>query len=588
MSRHRQNRPDSPKPEAAGPSGPATIRTSGRSSASSEPPRPRAVESAPNQAAGRTNAPQPELDVVKASDVGRLRPHNEDFADYYVPVDPEQLQRKGALYLVADGMGGHQAGEVASQNAVGAVIREYYADPNSDVGTSLVRAFRLANQQIHEQAQADQTKVGMGTTLVAAVILGPKVYIANVGDSRAYLIGQKGITQITEDHSWVEEQVRAGLLTADQARRHPQRNLVTRALGTKPAVEVDLFEGQMGPGDRLLLCSDGLTNHVEPVELEAVTRENSPQQAAEILISRANERGGSDNITVLIVGGQKLTVPPPAAVKAGPKVPLLPVAAGLVVLLALVAAAILLLSGALRPEAGRTATATDEATATGPAATEAETPSPEQTATLDIGASAPPSVATLAPSAGLVVPTAETSSAGGSTPAGLATATLVPTVVITMTATPGSPQPTATVASAPVAVPATQTPRPSYPRPVLQAPDSGSSVHGRVTFRWSYARSLGSSEGFEVLIWPEGQAHLGAAELTTAREQAIDLDVLFEGRGWRAGEYLWSVVVRQRGTSRALSSEAVPWRVNYAGRDQPSGPGWPPILPPTATSLFDG
>jgi serine/threonine protein phosphatase PrpC len=181
------------------------------------------------------------LDLVatKLTDVGRARPHNEDYVDYYTPPDPRQLARKGSIYVVADGMGGHQAGEVASQGAVELAIGQYYSDTTHDVGTGLVRAFRAANQQIHAQAQSDPSKGGMGTTLVAAVILGRKVYVANVGDSRAYLVNRQGITQITEDHSWVEEQVRAGLLTPEQAKRHPQRNLVTRALGSKPAVEVD-------------------------------------------------------------------------------------------------------------------------------------------------------------------------------------------------------------------------------------------------------------------------------------------------------------------------------------------------------------
>ncbi len=188
------------------------------------------------------------LTVAAKTDVGRSRPHNEDYVDYYIPPEPDELARKGALYMAADGMGGHSAGEVASRAAVEVVRQEYYPDAVHDIPTSLTRAFRAANQKIYNWAQSDPSKSGMGTTLVAAVILGRRVYVANVGDSRAYVIGPQGIQRITTDHSWVEEQMRAGLLTPEQAKKHPQRNVVTRALGAKPAVEVDIFEGSAERG----------------------------------------------------------------------------------------------------------------------------------------------------------------------------------------------------------------------------------------------------------------------------------------------------------------------------------------------------
>ena len=170
---------------------------------------------------GPAATPALDLEIAKLSDTGQSRPHNEDYVGYFIPTDPQQLARKGAIYLVADGMGGHSAGEVASEAAVELAIGHYYSDPSDDVGTSLVNAFQEANRLIYEQAQADPSKSGMGTTLVAAVILGRKVYLANVGDSRAYLVNGRGITQISEDHSWVAEQMRAGLLTEKEARRHP-------------------------------------------------------------------------------------------------------------------------------------------------------------------------------------------------------------------------------------------------------------------------------------------------------------------------------------------------------------------------------
>ena len=232
--------------------------------------RPRAeAATGPDTAAAKS---APDLQAVKLTDVGRVRSHNEDYTDCYVPSDPRQLERKGALYLVADGMGGHQAGEVASQGAVETAIAQYYSDTTHNVSTSLVRAFRAANKLIYEQAQADPAKAGMGTTLVAAVIQSRKVYVANVGDSRAYIINKAGIVQITEDHSWVEEQVRAGVLTPEQAARHPQRNLVTRALGTKPQVEVDLFEGELSPGQHAPWTEEGPWHHLSLPSLSSLLR----------------------------------------------------------------------------------------------------------------------------------------------------------------------------------------------------------------------------------------------------------------------------------------------------------------------------
>jgi serine/threonine protein phosphatase PrpC len=241
------------------------------------------------------------LVFAQRSDTGRVRSHNEDAMGHLIPPDGRQRARKGAIYLVADGMGGHQAGEVASRQAIAVSIERYFADGSRDVTTSLVRALRAANREIYEQAQADPSKAGMGTTLVAAVIVADKVYVANVGDSRAYVLGEQGIAQVTDDHSWVSEQVRAGLLTPDQARGHPQRNLVTRALGTRPSVEIDVFEGAIAPGDVVLLCSDGLTNLLEDEEIAAILRQHPPEEAAQALVEAANQRGGPDNITVMVV-----------------------------------------------------------------------------------------------------------------------------------------------------------------------------------------------------------------------------------------------------------------------------------------------
>ncbi len=242
-----------------------------------------------------------DLRVAEESDTGRVRKYNEDYVRCIVPADEEQLRRKGALFLVADGMGGHQAGEEASKEAVARVAQEYYAGASDDVGDSLRRAIKAANKAVYEQANADPSLVGMGTTLVVAAIVGRELYVANVGDSRAYLLRRKRLEQITVDHSWVEEQVRAGLLTSRQAEQHPQRNLITRALGTRPQIEVDLFELDLREGDLLLLCTDGLSGQVSQGAITASLLSQPPPQAAVDLVEQANAQGGRDNVSLVIV-----------------------------------------------------------------------------------------------------------------------------------------------------------------------------------------------------------------------------------------------------------------------------------------------
>jgi serine/threonine protein phosphatase PrpC len=491
------------------------------------------------------------FEAVKLSDVGRLRPHNEDYTDYFVPPDPRQLAQKGALYLVADGMGGHQAGEVASQGAVEQVIQQYYSDTTHDVSTSLVRAIRVANQHLYEQAQADTSKTGMGTTLVAAVVLGRKVYVANVGDSRAYLINRKGISQITEDHSWVDEQVRAGLLTPEQARRHPQRNLVTRALGSRPAVEVDLFEGEIGEGDILLLCTDGLTGPVEDPEIAAVIQAHPPDEAAHLLVDQANERGGSDNITLLIVrAGQKLPVvaapPPVAAVEAKPAraLPLIPILGGLTAVLVLVLAGLVLVPLLSKNKTTPTPTLTPGMTDTALPPTAPPVASEEPQPTSQTGE--PPTE----------MPTQAASPTVEQTPSG-PTATLAATYTAT-------PQPTDTPRPSDTPLLPTSTTRPTDPEATLIEPLDGTELHGEVLFRWSYPRSLPRNKQFQVLIWREGDAeHNGAAAYTSDLEQRINLDEIPQVHDSGPSAYWWSVVVVNSRTGERTSREATPRSWTY-------------------------
>jgi serine/threonine protein phosphatase PrpC len=210
------------------------------------------------------------------------------------------MVKKGALFIVADGMGGHAAGEVASEIAVNTVCNMYYQEPGEDVPSALVRSVVSANAIIYQRSAENQSQQGMGTTCIAAVIQGMTAYIANVGDSRAYLIRQGQIRQVSQDHSWVAEQVQAGLMTPEQASMHAMRNMITRSLGFYPTVAVDIFTEQVTAEDILLLCTDGLSGMVSDNEILQIVQQFGPQDGVYRLIERANEHGGVDNITVLI------------------------------------------------------------------------------------------------------------------------------------------------------------------------------------------------------------------------------------------------------------------------------------------------
>lgn len=222
-----------------------------------------------------------------ASDVGRVRSGNED--SFLID---ERLQ----LFAVADGMGGHQAGEVASATALEA-LRAAIAS-----GTSMVRSIELANDAVVTRAADDTALVGMGTTLTVASMSPTGITIGHVGDSRAYLLRNNTLYRLTEDHSLVEALVRDGRLTPEQAQLHPQRSVITRALGIDASVQVDHGDIALTSGDRVLLCSDGLTTMVRDGALQRIlaTTEN-PEDAANLLVDAANDAGGDDNITAVVI-----------------------------------------------------------------------------------------------------------------------------------------------------------------------------------------------------------------------------------------------------------------------------------------------
>ena len=242
------------------------------------------------------------------SDVGRKRSNNED--NYWVPprdFNAELLKARGYLCLVADGMGGHAKGEVASQMAVDLIPQLYYADTDMNFAASLNRAFRRANDEVFN-AGRDADKAGMGTTVVATIAWLDQVIVAHVGDSRIYLISQGQCKPLTRDHSQVQELVDQGLLTPEQARTHPYHNVITRAIGVFAETEPEINQVAWQPGDALLLCSDGLTNLVSDAEIGEIVSKFPPQKAAEQLIALANKRGGPDNITAIICRNQQSAV----------------------------------------------------------------------------------------------------------------------------------------------------------------------------------------------------------------------------------------------------------------------------------------
>ncbi len=234
------------------------------------------------------------LVFAAATDVGRMRKNNEDS---YLSSKP--------VAAVADGMGGHSAGEVASAIAIEelATLGDRGPWENETAATDdLKKAILRANRRIREMAASDHKLNGMGTTLVALLEDGDMVHVANVGDSRGYLLRQGELSQVTVDHSLVQELVDDGRLSPEDAERHPQRSVITRALGIEPEVEFDLFTYKLQVGDRLLLCSDGLSDVVGTTQIRNVLlRVRSPQKAARQLVTVANEQGGPDNITVIVV-----------------------------------------------------------------------------------------------------------------------------------------------------------------------------------------------------------------------------------------------------------------------------------------------
>ena len=236
--------------------------------------------------------------IYSATDVGQKRKMNQDYV--FASADP--VGNLPNLFVVADGMGGHNAGDYASSHAVGIVVEEIREDADSNPVKVIRHAIESANTEIITQAQKDEKLRGMGTTMVAATIVGHYAYVANVGDSRLYVAGEQ-IQQITKDHSLVQEMVRMGELNAEEARNHPDKNIITRALGAERTVDVDFFDLKLEPGNVVLMCSDGLSNMVEDDRIGEIISDTDRdlQERGQALISEANRNGGKDNIAIVLI-----------------------------------------------------------------------------------------------------------------------------------------------------------------------------------------------------------------------------------------------------------------------------------------------
>lgn len=232
------------------------------------------------------------------SDIGKKRMINEDYANYYVTEDYE-------LFIVADGMGGHNAGEVASKMATETVME--YIKENWNIFKEeniLQKAIITANKKVFEYSNTREELKGMGTTITTCLITDSKVYIANVGDSAGFTFRDDELIKITKDHSLVQELLDSGSITEEEAFTHPRKNIITRAIGAYEDVEVDVFKLPNNNMTKYLLCSDGLLNEVTKEEIAHILRNYNNEEAAKQLVILANEREGRDNITVLVFGGE--------------------------------------------------------------------------------------------------------------------------------------------------------------------------------------------------------------------------------------------------------------------------------------------
>jgi PPM family protein phosphatase len=530
----------------------------------------------------RSGVKAPLYVVGEATHPGETGKNNEDSYGYItIPVDGNRTGQM-TLAIVADGIGGQAAGEEAAQLAV-QVVKEYFLEhsPSTNLPAALRQALWDANLTIYNRSRERALFTDMGSTAAVALIFDNDLYVANVGDSRVYLISEDAVTQLSIDHSWGQEAIDAGRITAEEARSHPNRNVLKRYLGITPEVDVDLRARTPGApldalddyrlspvpihtGETVLLCSDGLTDLVSDGELATTVRKYRPQQAADRLVALARHRGGHDNITVLILrSGEALADAVVGAAGGGERrTPGLAWGVGALLLSFMALVAVLtrgVPSLASYPQQAGDGVITLPTIPHGtPLLTLTPTPigaSSDDLTTVDTAAEA---AAAAGAEAGV--------EAGAATVPPFATATPARTRTPMPTRTP---QPTFTAVSfyTPVA-PATAPPPITGAdaiSPVLGAPSDNDTVRGRVTFRWQLGGPLPPNAAFEVVWWePQNDANATArafAAAATDTSLTVDLDAL-----WDVNKTVyWTVLIVQADPYRRLTQpgSSPAWRLNY-------------------------
>ncbi len=243
----------------------------------------------------------PKLTFGAKTDMGKVRENNEDKHEFFISENRAEIAAKGQIFVVCDGMGGHEAGQCASELATKTFIDVYRSHPSEDIAVCARSAVTASTRFINDIAMAIPSRKGMGTTLSALIICQDKSMVVQVGDSRVYRLRNGELTRITTDHTWVEETVAAGMMTRAEAEQHPYRHVITRALGTERDVNADVFESEIQVGDQFMVCSDGVTNHVEDHQIASIMSSMSPSESAWRLVGDALVGGGSDNATVIVV-----------------------------------------------------------------------------------------------------------------------------------------------------------------------------------------------------------------------------------------------------------------------------------------------
>jgi protein phosphatase len=520
--------------------------------------------------------------------------------------------------VVADGIGGNNAGEIASKIAVEKIQAIMRTQPTVPIAERLEQALQQANHEIFDTGQSNPSLAGMGSTVVAAAIVDDLLHVAHVGDSRAYLLRGGVARRLTLDHTWAQEAIEIGRLSPEAARVHPNRNVIKRFLGVDETLEVDRklidieqasseVEGpgrwpmveqmRLLPGDTVLLCSDGLTDELTDPELQGAVRKYEPQAAAEQLTAMANEHGGRDNITVVLLrvpGGAPVPAgkaPVAAAAAAGGKsrLPLVVVGAVLGVLLIAALAAWLL----SRPGGDDTA-----ATPVPSAVAVVDTTVAEGVPTMDALLTTPGETPAEAPSATAAAPAVAPTAGALITPTlagggGEATSTPFPTRTPTSVPPTRTPTPTARAATPGGTLPpgarATTPAAAGSVTVALQEPGEGDTRSGDATFRWAVTGgNLPAGMGYEVFFYRPGQDPLrdgfGVAPPTPGNSVQVDLAALDADPNLplEPGVFFWGVRLVDRSTGRPVSLAAEGRRIIYErpGQQQQSPPTPEPTQPP--------